>query len=460
MSMAFLLDLPKELVFEIVKYLDQHQDIRSIARICREFYSILIDEVYRFNISSRGGRGVLLAVANNQASAVGRFLDLGLDMNAIPGCPHSSTLLHLAARYSTLATVQLLLKRGADINATNLHGVTPLFNAVKYRQEEVVRAISERITDVSNVFVDLQRELTPLHAACMYRLPNAARLFLELGDDLHAKDAYGRSPLHHALAGNQMSHYYASTEGDADFTTVSVLLEFGVKLDLVEWEYSQGTPVSTFELGLNHRDGRVRELFREKRDKTPMIGGGLCIGRAWMSSEAGENGVLCNQALGYWHHLEDSSAEVNCRSTRQLSESFISSCSGCEKPILELQPHRRREEAAELTCDSFPSLYKSVGPVPGLQSTSDIWSRSNLEHLVARPGPKPPLQNARQGDPFPRLGAEATLPDLAIAARDNWTSFFNPMRDPRVERVNVISAGPEEGARHKGRSKGWKPLEL
>lgn len=107
--------------------------------------------------------------------------------------------------------------------------------------------MSERITDVRNVFVDLQRGLTPLHAACMYKLPNAARLFLELGDDLHAKDA-----------GNHMSHYYASIEGDADFTTVSLLLEFGVKLDLVEWGYSQGTSVSTSELGLSHRDGRVR----------------------------------------------------------------------------------------------------------------------------------------------------------------------------------------------------------
>ncbi|KFX91235.1 hypothetical protein V490_06018 [Pseudogymnoascus sp. VKM F-3557] len=458
--MAFLRDLPKELVFEIVKYLDQHQDIRSIARICREFYKIFIDDVYRFNVNSRGGRGVLLAVANNQASAVGRFLDLGLDINAIPGCPHGSTLLHLAACYSSLATVQLLLKRGADINATNLHGVTPLFNAVKYRQEEVVRAMSKRITDASNVFVDLQRELTPLHAACMYKLPNAVRLFLELGVDLHAKDAYGRSPLHHALAGDRMSYHYASIEGDADFTTVSVLLEFGVKLDLVEWGYSQGTPVSTLELGLNHRDGRVRELFREKRDKTLMIEGSLCVGRAWMSSEAGENGVLCNQALGYWHHLEDYSAEFNCWFTRLLSESFISSCSGCEKPVLEPEPHRRREEVAELTCDSFPSLSKSVGPLPGPQSTSDIWSRSNLEHLVARPGPKPPLQIALQGDPFPRLGAEATLPNLALAARDNWASFSNPMRDPRVERVNVISTGPGEGARHKSRNKGWKSLEL
>lgn len=284
--MVFLLDLPNELIFEIVKYLDQHGDIKSIARVSRKYYSFFIHDIYHFNISSLGGRGILWAIAHDQASAVVKFLDLGLDMNAVPGCDHHSTLLHLAARHGSLSTVKLLLQRGADINAKNERNVTPLFNALKYRHDEVVHAISERITDIGKVLVDYGRALTPLHAACGYKLPNATRFFLELGDDLRAKDADGKSPLHHALSSDTLAYQDPNGDDDAVFDTVMVLLEFGVKLDLVEWGYSGRTPVSTFELGIKHEDPRVRELFRVKRDKTPVIAhDGLYIGRAWMSSE-------------------------------------------------------------------------------------------------------------------------------------------------------------------------------
>jgi len=158
--MVFLLDIPNELVFEIVKHLDQHRDIKSIARVSRECYSFFNDDVYRFNISSRGGRGVLWAIVHDQASAVGKFLDLGLDMNAVPGCDHYSTLLHLATHYGSLSTVKLLLQRGADINARNERGTTPPFNALKYRPDEVVHAISERITDIGE-FLWILAELSP-----------------------------------------------------------------------------------------------------------------------------------------------------------------------------------------------------------------------------------------------------------------------------------------------------------
>jgi hypothetical protein len=79
--------------------------------------------------------------------------------------------------------------------------------------------------------VDCGRALTPLHAACGYKLPNAARFFLELGDDLRAKDADGKSPLHHALSGDIFACYHGNGDGDAVFDTVTVLSEFGVKLE-------------------------------------------------------------------------------------------------------------------------------------------------------------------------------------------------------------------------------------
>jgi Ankyrin repeats (many copies) len=81
-------------------------------------------------------------------------------MNAIPGCNHYSTLLHLATHYGSLSTVKLLLQMGADINARNERSTTPLFNALKYQHDEVVYAISERITDIGE-FLWILAELSP-----------------------------------------------------------------------------------------------------------------------------------------------------------------------------------------------------------------------------------------------------------------------------------------------------------
>jgi hypothetical protein len=467
--MVFLLDLPNELVVEIVKHLDQHRDIKSIGSVSRKYYGFFNDDLYRFNISSRGGRGVIWAIAHDQASAVGKFLDLGLDMNTVPGCNHYSTLLHLATHYGSLFTVKLLLQRGADINAKNERGTTPLFNALNHRHDDVVRAISERITDIGKVLVDFGRALTPLHGACGYKLPNAARFFLELGDDLRAKDADGKSPLYHALSDDMFACYHGNGDENAVFDTVTVLLEFGVKLDLVEWEHSRRTPVSTFELGVNHEDPRVRELFREKRDKTPAIAHGLHVGRAWMSSEAGEYNVPTNRLSRHRHSSKDLDAGIDFLSTKSL-DYFISPCSGCDKPHLEPQSDRGGEYA-ELTGNSFPALSNvSPSPVPSAQSTAGIWSHSNVQQLVTRISlteakAKAPLpQKVRQTDPFPQL-AETPLPYFSMEAKEKWASFRKPLNGDRVEGSHVMcpnSGGRlDEGRRHKARGrKSWKPLEL
>ncbi|KAF8846555.1 ankyrin [Acephala macrosclerotiorum] len=463
--MVFLLDLPNELVFEIVKHLDQQRDIKSIAFVSRRYYSLFNDDVYRFNISSRGGRGILWAIAHDQASAVGKFLDLGLDMNTVPGCNRHSTLLHLAVHHDSLSAVKLLLHRGADINAKDGRRVTPLFKALTHRHDEIVRAICERIVDFGKVLVDFGKALTPLHAACRSKLPNAARFFLELGDDLQAKDIDGKSPLYHALSDDMSACHPRSGDGDAVFDTVMVLLEFGVKLDP---EHSRRTLVSTFQLGINHENPRVRELVREKRDKTQVIAHGAYIGHAWMSLAAGEYDVSSNRLSRYRHSSNDLDAGIDFLSKRP-SETFISPCSGCDKP---LEPRSdRRGEYAELTGNSFPALSNvSPSPIPSAQSTTGIWSHSNVQQLVARISlteakAKAPLpQKVRQTDPYPQL-AETPLSYFSMEAKEKWARFRNPLNGDRVEGSHVMCPDPgdrlDEGRRHKARGrKSWKPLKL
>lgn len=42
------------------------------------------------------------------------------------------TALHIAARFGKESVIKALLKRGADCNATDIHGDTPLHFAAKY----------------------------------------------------------------------------------------------------------------------------------------------------------------------------------------------------------------------------------------------------------------------------------------------------------------------------------------
>jgi ankyrin repeat protein len=76
--------------------------------------------------------------ATGNAAGIGRLLDLGVPVDApsregsgYHGIAPDSTALHVAAWKGWHATVKLLVDRGADVNARNGHGETPLMLAVR-----------------------------------------------------------------------------------------------------------------------------------------------------------------------------------------------------------------------------------------------------------------------------------------------------------------------------------------
>ena len=50
------------------------------------------------------------------------------------------TLIHVSAHYGRVRILDLLLERGADINATNKYGFTPLILAYRFSHSDVVKA--------------------------------------------------------------------------------------------------------------------------------------------------------------------------------------------------------------------------------------------------------------------------------------------------------------------------------
>lgn len=129
----------------------------------------------------------------------------------VEAIPHwlyvGDTSLHLAAAALLIDEARLLLQAGADPNAENRRGATPLHYACDPRPQtgawsregqcEMIRDLVEHGADVDRPD---QGGATPLHRAVRARSPGAVRELLALGARLDCRlGKRGSSPLHLAV---------------------------------------------------------------------------------------------------------------------------------------------------------------------------------------------------------------------------------------------------------------------
>src|SRR4051812_11800537 len=151
------------------------------------------------------------AIRDADAQAVGKLIEAGADVNARDA--EGNTPLILAAFYAGPGCVELLLQNGADSNAANRSGVTALIRAATdYEKARLLIAagakVGVRTADLGN---------TPLILAAR-RAGNSrtVRLLLERGADAAGRDEAGISPI---MAG----------AASGDMETVRLLLDAGAK---------------------------------------------------------------------------------------------------------------------------------------------------------------------------------------------------------------------------------------
>ncbi len=123
-----------------------------------------------------------------------------------------------AAFVCDLMRVRTLLARGADPNARDDQGRTPIFSAVLGGSVALLGLLLETKADVN---ARDERGATALHVAAEEVVPEAATLLIGRGADLDAQDEEGNTPLGRAVF---------SARGR--YEVVRLLLKAGAKDDI------------------------------------------------------------------------------------------------------------------------------------------------------------------------------------------------------------------------------------
>jgi ankyrin repeat protein len=154
------------------------------------------------NIEARradGHTALIRAAAHNQRASVATLLHSGAAINGSDR--EGRTALIYAATNgneeeptgASLPLIGLLLSRGADVNHAARDGSTGLMWAARKGEERVVRALLAGNADVN--VADLQRRTPLMHAILGTGSPAVAKVIIEAGAAINARDAHGSTAL-------------------------------------------------------------------------------------------------------------------------------------------------------------------------------------------------------------------------------------------------------------------------
>jgi ankyrin repeat protein len=199
--------------------------IQNIIQSCyfqeNETFRFVIDTLgdkYDFNVECRMAQKETVlhfAAMHSKTYAVQILIEKGASVNAVT--TDNQTPLHWASKWGDLETVALLIEKGASVNAVTTDNQTPLHLAYQRGYLETVELLIEKGASVNAVTTDNQ---TPLHWASERGDLETVALLIEKGASVNAVTTDNQTPLH-----------WASKWGDLE--TVALLIEKGASVNAV-----------------------------------------------------------------------------------------------------------------------------------------------------------------------------------------------------------------------------------
>jgi len=205
-------------------------------------------------------QALFAAIGNGLEDEVMRLISQGADVNAKD--EQGSVPLVFAVKEGRKEIVELLLAHGADVNVKDRWGRTPLDYARQKKNEEIIRLLSTKVTslyqamqlgDVAKVKVFLEQGAdvnaknengqTPLLLAAQNNDVNTAKLLISAGADVNIKNNAGQTSIDIALSQGNKEIIKLLLDKGAEITSLHGALQLG-NLARVKALLEQGADVN------------------------------------------------------------------------------------------------------------------------------------------------------------------------------------------------------------------------
>lgn len=176
----------------------------------------------------------------------------------------TSTALHTATAAGYNSEVARLLKEGADINAVDGFGDTPLLIAVTNNKEDIAKILLE-----NNANVNLANHLkeTPLHIVTKNKESEIVKILLKKGADVHAIDSTGNTPIYNAVKTDQLDIITLLINAGAKITAKNISertpLYYARNFDVIKLLLKNGSKFSE----LDDKGFKILSFAIGKKDK-------------------------------------------------------------------------------------------------------------------------------------------------------------------------------------------------
>ncbi|KND94757.1 Ankyrin repeat domain-containing protein 50 [Tolypocladium ophioglossoides CBS 100239] len=413
-----LVSLPPELLHSVAGHLESERDINALARTNRRIHHLLNHDLYRRYARKSGSSALQWAASRGQEVTLQYAIAAGADVNAADH--RGRTPLGLAARNDRENIAKLLLATGrVDRDSRDSRGRTPLFHAVRSRSQCVLRLLLAQGFNAQGRDRDSWTPL--LQAAKAGNNKEIVELLLASGRvDPNVKNGKGRSPV-----------VLAAQAGDDEV----------VKLLLPVMEYEDGHPAFGGALrsaAVNGLDSVVKALLESDRVH---VDARNVVGRTALSRAAGSGRDSVVKLL-----LESGRADADSRDDGGLT-------------VLAYAAKRGHATTVKLLLDSGKATTEPRdlnGGTP-LSYAAERGHDEVVEVLLAAGGVDPNSRDSSNMTPLLWAVTKARLRvvkllldhggDIETTGRDNWTplTLAADMDDPELVRL-LLREGADANA--------------